>query len=188
VPTKIAVRSVVPTSVATGALATFMLALALASFRPTAARAATTPADCRAGETAVLVDTSRHLLHLCERGAMKRSFTVSLGTNGVGKRRMGDNRTPLGEYPLGPPRDSRWFHTFVPVAYPTPEQARMGFTGSAIGIHGPPRGAGGGLATLAMLVVDDWTAGCIAVATDAEIQAIAGWIRFHGVKRVRLVA
>jgi hypothetical protein len=151
-------------------------------------RAAPPPADCRSGETAVLVDTPHRLLHLCERGAIKASFTVSLGTNGVGKRQMGDNRTPLGQYPLGAPRASRWFNTFVPVAYPTPAQARMGFTGSAIGIHGPPRGTGGGLAGLAMLVAQDWTAGCIAVATDAEIQAIAAWIRFHGVKHVRLVA
>jgi L,D-peptidoglycan transpeptidase YkuD (ErfK/YbiS/YcfS/YnhG family) len=140
---------------------------------------------CRSDETAVVVDTRAHLLHLCAGGAVERSFTVSLGTNGVGKQHQGDNRTPLGSYPLGPPRASQSFHVFVPVGYPTRAQARLGFTGSAIGIHGPPRDVGG-LAQLAMMVRSDWTAGCIAVATDEEIDAVAAWIRKHAVKDVRL--
>jgi len=103
---------------------------------------------------------------------------------GVGKQRQGDARTPLGHYGLGPPRGSQNFHIFVPVQYPTPAQARMGFTGSAIGIHGPPRGWS--LTELAALVARDWTIGCIAVETDADIEAVAAWIRRHGVKDVRL--
>jgi hypothetical protein len=140
---------------------------------------------CRAGETGVVVDTAAHRLHLCARGEVEHTYVVSLGTGGVGKRRQGDNRTPIGLYALGAPRASRSFHVFVPVAYPTPEQARLGFTGSAIGIHGPPRGVGG-LARMAMLVRADWTAGCIAVATDDEIDEVAAWVRRHRVAGVRL--
>jgi murein L,D-transpeptidase YafK len=142
--------------------------------------------SCAAGETAVVVDTRAHRLHLCNAGKIDGTFAVALGMKGVGKQREGDNRTPLGRYGLGPPRASRSFHTFVPVQYPTPAQVRMGFTGGAIGIHGPPRGWAT-MAELAMLVAQDWTAGCIAVATDAEIEAVAAWVRKQGVKNVRLV-
>jgi murein L,D-transpeptidase YafK len=125
-------------------------------------------------------------MHLCEAGKVDRTFVVALGTRGVGKQRQGDWRTPLGRYGLGPPRASKNFHTFVPVGYPTPAQARMGFTGGAIGIHGPPRNYGT-LAQLAMLVEQDWTAGCIAVATDRDIDTVAAWVRAQGVKNVRLL-
>jgi murein L,D-transpeptidase YafK len=124
-------------------------------------------------------------MRLCRAGTADHTFTVALGTRGVGKQREGDNRTPLGRYGLGPPRASKNFHIFVPVGYPTAEQARMGFTGGAIGIHGPPRGYGS-LAELAMLVSQDWTAGCIAVATDTEIDIVAAWVRDQEVKNVRL--
>jgi murein L,D-transpeptidase YafK len=134
----------------------------------------------------VVVDTRAHQMHLCDAGKVDRTFAVALGARGVGKQREGDNRTPLGRYGLGSPRASKSFHIFVPVGYPTREQARLGFTGGAIGIHGPPRGYGT-LAQLAMLVAQDWTAGCIAVATDAEIEAVAAWVRAREVKDVRLV-
>jgi hypothetical protein len=153
---------------------------------PAAAPAPPRAAICRAAEGAVVVDTGAHRLHLCWRGEVERTFLVALGVNGVDKRREGDNRTPLGAYPLGAPRASRFFHLFVPVAYPTPVQARMGFSGGAIGIHGPPRGLGG-VARLLELARTDWTAGCIAVATDGEIDEIAGWLRRREVKDVRLI-
>ena len=150
--------------------------------RPSASTSAA--ADCRANETTIVVDTRTHQMHLCGDGRIERTFAVALGMGGVGKQREGDNRTPLGRYGLGPPRASQHFHIFVPVQYPTPAQARMVFTGGAIGIHGPPRGWS--LTALASLVAQDWTAGCIAVATDDDIEALASWIRKHGVKDVRL--
>jgi murein L,D-transpeptidase YafK len=160
-----------------------LIVLALfCSSAPTAAPSASR--DCRTSETAIVVDTRAHQLHLCAAGKIERTFAVALGTRGVGKQREGDNRTPLGHYGLGPPRASQSFHIFVPVQYPTPAQARLGFTGGAIGIHGPPRGWS--LAALGALVAQDWTAGCIAVATDADIDAVAAWIREHEVKDVRL--
>ena len=143
------------------------------------------PSTCAPAETAVVIDTRAHRMHLCAAGKIDRTFAVALGTRGVGKQREGDMRTPIGRYGLGPPRASQNFHIFVPVQYPTPAQARMGFTGGAIGIHGPPRGWTT-FAGLAMLVAQDWTAGCIAVATDADIEAVAAWVRKLQVKEVRL--
>ena len=141
--------------------------------------------SCSPRETAVVIDTRAHQMHLCRAGNADHTFTVALGSRGVGKQREGDNRTPLGRYGLGPPRASKNFHVFVPVGYPTAAQARVGFTGGAIGIHGPPRGYST-LAELAMLVSQDWTAGCIAVASDAEIETVAAWVRAQEVKNVRL--
>ena len=139
---------------------------------------------CRDAETAVVVVTRVRQMYLCNDGQIERAFTVALGSGGVGKQRQGDGRTPLGRYGLGSPRASHGFHIFVPVQYPTPAQARMGFTGSAIGIHGPPRGWT--LADMAALVMRDWTIGCIAVETDEDIETVAAWIRKHEVKVVRL--
>ena len=42
-------------------------------------------------------------------------------------------------------------------------------------------------AELATLVAQDWTAGCIALATDADIEAVAAWVRRQEVRNVRLV-
>ena len=164
-----------------------LVALLTATPPPTSRPRATAAAGpCRADETAVVVDTTAHRLYLCARGAAEASFTVALGASGVDKRRAGDNRTPLGIYTLGAPRPSANFHRFVPVAYPTPAQARAGFTGSAIGIHGPPRGLDGA-SRLQALVATDWTAGCIAVATNDDIEAIVRWLDARGVRIVRLI-
>ena len=152
-----------------------------------AAERARVAQPCGERETAIVIDTRAHQMHLCRQGEKDQTYTVALGIRGVGKQRQGDNRTPLGKYLLAAPRASRDFHTFIHVGYPTPAQARVGFTGSAIGIHGPPRGFQS-LAQLASLVTRDWTAGCIAVATDEDIEQVAAWVREHGVKEVRLVA
>jgi murein L,D-transpeptidase YafK len=151
--------------------ALFALALALP--------AATAP--CRPHETGVVVEVAAHALTLCDDGRAADRHRVALGSGGVGKRRRGDDKTPLGLYPLGPPRPSQSFGTFVPVGYPTESQRRQGFTGDAVGIHGPPRGLAGAVGTAI-----DWTAGCIALGSDAEIEAIAGFIRRRQARTVRI--
>ena len=158
--------------------------LLLSSSAPSPSAPSPSSSSCSRAETAVVVDTRVHRMHLCRDGNVDGTFVVALGMRGVGKQRQGDARTPLGRYGLGPPRGSQHFHIFVPVQYPTPAQARMGFTGSAIGIHGPPRGWT--VADMAALVMRDWTIGCIAVETDEDIETVAAWIRKHEVKVVRL--
>jgi L,D-peptidoglycan transpeptidase YkuD (ErfK/YbiS/YcfS/YnhG family) len=152
-----------------------LVSILVALVVPSDGRAAAASA-CAGGATAVVVDTRAHALSLCAAGRAAETFRVALGSGGVGKRRAGDNRTPLGSYPLGAPRASRLFGTFIPVGYPTVAQARAGMTGGAVGIHGPARGfEHAGLLNTAT----DWTAGCIAVGSDAEIGRIAAWIRAH---------
>jgi murein L,D-transpeptidase YafK len=135
----------------------------------------TAPDDsiCRAEDQIVVATTSR-TLSLCEDGKVRARYRVAIGSGGVGKTRQGDRRTPIGLYPLGAPRRSNNYGVFVPVGYPTQAQARAGFTGDGVGVHGPPRE----LASAGVLnVAADWTAGCVAVSSDREIGEIAGWVR-----------
>jgi murein L,D-transpeptidase YafK len=125
---------------------------------------------------AVVVETSRHELYLCEAGRAKETFGVRLGSKGVGKRREGDKKTPLGQYGLGAPNASSDYGTFVPIGYPTEAQRREGYTGSAVGVHGPDRRikwAG------ALVNAFDTTDGCVGIATDDEMNRVATWLRAH---------
>ncbi len=140
---------------------------------------------CPARGDVVVVDARRLQLSLCAACAAVETFSVALGTGGLGKQRTGDNRTPLGAYPLGTPRPSAQFGTFIPVGYPTAGQLKAGFTGSAVGIHGPLRAyAWAGAAN----TLHDWTAGCIAVGSDAEMGRLAAWVRTHRPVNVQIVA
>jgi murein L,D-transpeptidase YafK len=137
------------------------------------AKTAVSHRACPPGETVVLVDTQSGVLCLCRQGREERTFRVAVGRGGVDKRQEGDGRTPLGRYGLSPAQPSGRYHLFLPVAYPTVEQAKQGYSGSAIGVHGPHLAfAWLGHAT----VWSDWTLGCVAVATWSEIQAIAEWV------------
>jgi murein L,D-transpeptidase YafK len=141
--------------------------------------------DCPASKGALLVvDTARHTLALCEAGeggAPSSSFRVRLGKQGTGKSREGDGKTPLGRYGLGAPRASGSFGTFVPMAYPTQAQRSEGFTGGAVGVHGPDRR----VRWLGALVnAIDTTDGCVGVATDREMDLIAKWVRDRRAKEI----
>jgi hypothetical protein len=139
------------------------------------ARAEDAPAasPCPRSGDAVVVDTRTHDLWLCAGGESPARFTVALGRSGVGKRRSGDGRTPLGRYALGEPRSSERYGMFIPIGYPTAAQAARGSTGAAVGIHGPPRGMD---AARYPVTGVDWTEGCIATGSDEEVGAIAGFV------------
>jgi hypothetical protein len=151
---------------------------AIASLAPTAPEtpaASVAPASwCPDTGNVVAVITRKRELWLCRDGAVAARFEVSLGQGGLDKRKKGDRRTPLGTYALGTPRPSGKFGLFIPIAYPTPEQAAQGQTGGDVGIHGPPRK----LPEPAYpSTAYDWTLGCVATGTDSEIQAIADFVR-----------
>ena len=130
---------------------------------------------------AIVVDTANHKMLLCESGHPVRELSVALGGGGIGKQREGDRKTPLGSYSLAEPRQSEKFHTFIEVGYPTADQRAAGLTGGDVGIHGPSRKR----AWLGRLRnFFDWTDGCIAVATDDEIDAVAAWVRASKTARV----
>ena len=134
-------------------------------------------------EAIVVVDTRAHTLDLCEAGRSDGQFRVRLGKNGTGKSREGDGKTPLGRYPLGEPEPSASFGTFARIGYPTAEQRKLGYTGSAVGVHGPGRGVRwlGGLVN-----TFDLTDGCVGIATDAEMKRVAEWSRAHRVRTIVL--
>jgi murein L,D-transpeptidase YafK len=130
-----------------------------------------------AGERALVhVDGARHRLTVCEAGRAVIVAKVALGRGGLGKRTEGDGKTPVGRYPLGAPRPSEKYGQFIPVGYPTAAERAAGATGGNIGVHGPRRGARWLGAANTWI---DWTRGCIAVATDAELAAVVAWVRAH---------
>lgn len=136
---------------------------------------------CSGRGTTVWVGAASHRLHLCEAGATVERYRVALGRGGLDKRREGDGRTPLGTYRLERAHRSASFHRFLHVGYPTAAQRRSGYTGYGIGVHGPSRAARA-LRRASTLV--DWTQGCIAVGTDADIDAIARWVEMHRVRTI----
>jgi len=135
--------------------------------------------ECPPTGAVMVVDTARHRLVLCEGGAAVRNYDVATGANGPAPKRVGWAQTPLGTFTLTQPRASRQFHVFIPLANPDPKR----FSAWAIGVHGPQRGwenAGH------VNVESDWTLGCVAVASDAEIDAIAAWVREKRARRIEV--
>jgi hypothetical protein len=148
-----------------------------------ARRAAAPTAPCPPAGAHITVRAAEHRLYLCQAGRTEASFPVAIGRGGLDKRSEGDGRTPSGRYPLGTPRTSERFHRFLPVDYPTAAQRAEGRTGSAIGVHGPDaRFRWLGPATTWV----DWTAGCIAVGTRGEIDAVADWVTRSGARTITI--
>lgn len=138
------------------------------------------PGPCGGG-SGLIVDTARHLLFICQDGDDIQQYRVSIGRGGTDKRKHNDDKTPLGAYPLGIPRPSARFGTFIPIIYPTPRQKATGYSGNDVGVHGPFRQlkSFGEMNTSA-----DWTRGCVAVGSDEEISEIARWLKEHQASRI----
>ena len=138
---------------------------------------------CAAADLRVVVDVGRHALALCEKEKVVGMFDVRLGRGGIGKTQEGDGKTPVGTYVLGEPRPSRRFGTFIPIGFPTEDQKKKGYSGSAVGVHGPPRWA----KWLGSLVnTFDLSDGCVGVARDSEIEEIAKWVSTESVRTIEL--
>jgi hypothetical protein len=168
------------------AMLVFIAALAAEAPIHEAAADKASPSPCATLRGAhIEVRTGEHRLYLCDKdGAIASSFGVYLARNGVGKTRTGDKKVPLGSYPLGRPRPSKQYGTFIPIGFPLPEQRRRGYTGGSIGIHGPDRR----LRWLGRLVnTYDTTDGCVGLASDQEMDVIAGWVRSTDARRIILV-
>ena len=139
------------------------------------------PSPCHELDDQVLVYTAAHVLWMCDGIDANSSFDVRLGKGGVGKTREGDGKVPIGVYWLGSPRPSAKYGTFIEIGYPTQEQKAKGFTGSAVGIHGPGRN----FSWLGR--ANNWfdtTDGCIGLASDAEMDRIAEWVRIKRAGRI----
>ena len=139
---------------------------------------ASQPANlCEGQRASLLVHTHSRRLALCRRGRVVASYRVALGRGGVPKRRPGDRKTPLGRYLIGQPRRSHsGFHRFIPIYVPRK-------VGSAVGIHGPPRRFRW-LGSASTWV--NWTQGCVALGSDAELDQVVQFVHRYGVRRVEL--
>jgi L,D-peptidoglycan transpeptidase YkuD (ErfK/YbiS/YcfS/YnhG family) len=159
------------------AAAQVVLTLSLQAWAGPSAQRTACPAD----GVIVQVDSRARTLSLCRNGFEEAAFRVALGRRGLDKKAEGDGRTPRGRYPLGPARPSSRYHRFLPVGYPTVAEMQRGLTGSDIGVHGPHEAFFWlGRATS----WPDWTRGCIAVGTRADVDRIAAWVRAHGVQEI----
>lgn len=122
----------------------------------------------------VIVYSPKHeTLVACTAGQIAWTAKAAIGSNGLGKKKEGDRKTPAGTYWLGYPRKSNLFGIFIPVGYPNKEELKLGYTGYAIGIHGPMR-----IFTCLPKkgLEKNWTAGCLAVARDEQILNISNWV------------
>ena len=127
--------------------------------------------QCPATGLLVLVDTAAHRMTLCANGEAVHAYDVAIGSGGAVPiaQRIGWAVTPLGHFTLTEARPSP-YHLFIGLVNPSPKR----FSAWAIGIHGPPRDAKhAGHSN----VEADWTWGCIAVSSDAEIDEVSNWVR-----------
>lgn len=142
-----------------------------------------TPSPCSDSDPHLVVETAEHQLWLCQNGRPSMTYGIRLGTGGVGKTKEGDGKVPLGEYSLGRPRPSSKYGTFIEIGYPTDEQRGKGYTGSAVGVHGPDR------RLLWLGRANNWfdtTDGCVGLATDPEMQRLSEWVTSSGARRILL--
>ena len=127
-------------------------------------------------ESRIYSNVHTHRLYLCDQRHTVGEYDISIGRAGFDKHLEGDKRTPLGTYALSPARLSARFGIFILIDYPTQEQIDNGYTGSAVGIHGPERpNQCNGLEN----VQQDWTDGCMAVTNDVFIEEIAKFVIIH---------
>jgi murein L,D-transpeptidase YafK len=129
------------------------------------------------GETLVnriVVNKARRELLLVHDGKVVKSYKIALGWTPVGpKTRQGDGKTPEGLYYISGRNAGSAYHRSLRISYPdSAAQLRARKEGVSPGgdimIHGLPN-AQPDLG--AAHILNDWTAGCIAVTND-EIKEI----------------
>lgn len=130
------------------------------------------------------VHTAKRILNICKQGAVVKTFKVAIGYKGVGKKRAGDNKTPVGLYGLAQPRKSTQFKVFIPISYPTSKQLAAGYTGRDVGIHGPTQS---NLWSGWLNHLPGATRGCIAVGKNAYIEYVANWVKANPGTRVLII-
>ncbi len=102
----------------------------------------------RADQThALVVDSARSRVYVFENSGGKAryvsDFYVTLGKQGVGKTREGDQKTPVGVYWVTANLPRQKLTDFYgagafPINYPNPWDRRLGRNGSGIWLHGTP--------------------------------------------------
>lgn len=122
----------------------------------------------------VAVDTSRSRLYVLENQPtgprLIAHHYVSIGSQGIGKREEGDQRTPLGVYYITSRLDRQQLGDFygagaLPLSYPNEHDRRLHRTGANIWLHGTPSGQ--------YARAPRATNGCIVLSNDD----LARWLR-----------
>jgi murein L,D-transpeptidase YafK len=122
----------------------------------------------------VVIHKATRRLDLYENGSLLKSYAVSLGRHPIGpKRRLGDGRTPEGQYRIDYRNANSAFYRALHISYPnatdvSAARARGADPGGLVMIHGMRNGLGW-IGRLALIV--NWTDGCVAV-TDREMDEI----------------
>jgi murein L,D-transpeptidase YafK len=130
------------------------------------------------------VNTSKRVLNICKHGSVVKTFKVAIGNSGAGKKKAGDNKTPVGLYRLAYPRKSNQFKVFIPILYPTAKQAAAGYTGRDVGIHGPTQTP----AFFRWLSnLPSATRGCVAVGKNNYIEYVAKWVKANPGAKVLII-
>ena len=124
-------------------------------------------------------DSEHNQLSICVKNKPIQSFNASHGSKGMGKKKKGDRKTPVGLYTIQKPRksSSAW-RTFIYIDYPTKTQKKKGFTGSAVGLHGPYK---------FFPYLNDrvnFGAGCIIVSKNSDIDAIEKHVLSLGINHI----
>lgn len=124
----------------------------------------------------IVIDKSDRTLAIWQDGRQTRLYATSLGFAPSGDKIMqGDGRTPEGNFRINRRNAGSRYHLSLGIDYPRPDdlaraQAGGYSAGGDIFIHGQPHGITG-----LQRIVEDWTAGCIAINNAAieELWAVA---------------
>ncbi len=121
----------------------------------------------------MLVVKTERKLYALHGSEILRVFDVGMGRVEGAKQREGDKRTPEGVYHGCRLRRSSRYHLAITIPYPTPEQRRLGYTGSDIEIHGLPHLVFGLEALFGPLMIrSHGTRGCV-ILTNSDMDALA---------------
>lgn len=160
----------------------------------------TTPAMAEAEDIWLAIDTRGLTLSVMQGDTILKTYeNIAIGSNGATRdKRARDEKTPLGEFRINAVRDSRRFHLFLSIDYPSMEHARRALAderidsaeyaalsqawdrgeeppqdtglGGHLGIHGIGSGS------LEIHNNFNWTDGCIAI-TNEQVEELAAWVR-----------
>jgi len=178
---------------------TLLYAILLTALFTLVAIAPISRALAQSGDIWLMIDTKTLTLSVMEAQNILRTYhNIAIGSNGpTWAKRFKDEKTPLGDFRITAMRTSERFHLFLPIDYPTMDDARRAqrdgrigpgeyealrsawekreippqttSLGGHLGIHGI--GAG----SMEIHNNINWTNGCIALTND-QIEELAGWV------------
>jgi len=178
---------------------TLLYAILLTALFTLVAIAPISRALAQSGDIWLMIDTKTLTLSVMEAQSVLRTYhNIAIGSNGPSQtKRLQDEKTPLGDFRITAIKTSERFHLFLPIDYPTMDDARRALQDGRIrpgeyeALHSawkkgktPPQNTslGGhlgihGIGAGSMEIHNNinWTNGCIALTND-QIEELAGWV------------